>query len=286
MLPETGPESDRTKAFAWYSVMQDAGCALGALCAALPSVLRASAGMGEVPALRASMGTYVALATLAAVPYLFLSRGIASPPTRARAPVSPSSRALLARICGLFAIDSIAGGFLTSAFLALFFRRQFGVDESVVAGLFFAKSVLNALSHFGAAWLAKRIGLVNTMVFTHAPSSLLLVTVTFAPSFAVAAALYLLREGLVEMDVPTRNSYVMAVVRPEERTFASGVTHLVRLGGWAVAPVIAGALAASSGSLALPLWIGAGMKIAYDVMLYVSFRRLRPAEETGRSPAE
>jgi predicted MFS family arabinose efflux permease len=130
----------------------------------------------------------------------------------------------------------------------------------------------------GAAWLAKRIGLVNTMVFTHIPSSLLLLTVPFAPNFTIAAVLFLLREGLVEMDVPTRQSYVMAVVRPEERTAASGVTHLVRLAMWAVAPAFAG-LFMRGGSLGAPLMIGAGMKIAYDGLLYAAFRHVRPPEE-------
>ena len=120
------------------------------------------------------------------------------------------------------------------------------------------------------------------MVFTHIPSSLLLVTVPFAPSFPVAAILFLMREGLVEMDVPTRQSYVMAVVRPEERTFASGVTHLVRLGSWAAAPAFAG-LFMRTASLAAPLWIGAAMKITYDVLLFTAFRSVRPPEETGRS---
>jgi predicted MFS family arabinose efflux permease len=116
------------------------------------------------------------------------------------------------------------------------------------------------------------------MVFTHIPSSLLLVTVAFAPSFPVAAVLFVLREGLVEMDVPTRQSYVMAVVRPEERTFASGVTHLVRLCAWAVAPAFAGLLMHGT-SLAIPLYVGAAMKIAYDLLLYVAFRAHRPPEE-------
>jgi predicted MFS family arabinose efflux permease len=144
--------------------------------------------------------------------------------------------------------------------------------------LFFGARLANALSHLAAAWLARRIGLVNTMVFTHVPSSLLLVTVAYAPSFPVAAALFLLREGLVEMDVPTRQSYVMAMVRPEERTFASGVTNLVRMGAWAVAPSFAG-LFMSGLSLATPLYAGAGLKLAYDVLLFFSFRRLKPPEE-------
>jgi predicted MFS family arabinose efflux permease len=118
------------------------------------------------------------------------------------------------------------------------------------------------------------------MVFTHIPSSLLLLTVPFMPSFSVAAALFLIREALVEMDVPTRQSYVMAVVRPEERTFASGVTHLVRLAGWAVAPAIAGLLMSGT-SLAAPLVVGAALKILYDIVLWRSFRKLRPPEEVG-----
>ena len=141
-----------------------------------------------------------------------------------------------------------------------------------------------ALSHFAAAWLAKRIGLVNTMVFTHIPSSVLLLTVPFMPDFKTAAILFLLRESLVEMDVPTRQSYVMAVVRPEERTFASGITHLVRLGGWAIAPAFAGMLMAGQ-SLALPIIVGAAMKISYDLLLWRAFRAVRPPEEaTARTP--
>src|SRR6266508_1276371 len=147
------------------------------------------------------------------------------------------------------------------------------------AQLYFLAQIANALSHFGAAWLGKHIGLVNTMVFTHIPSSVLLVTVAIAPSFWVAAALLLMCEGLVEMDVPTRQSYVMAVVKPEERTFASGVTHLVRMGAWAVAPSFAGWLMQGV-SMALPLILGAGIKIAYDVMLFLAFRGVRPPEES------
>src|SRR5688572_26977601 len=149
--------------------------------------------------------------------------------------------------------------------------------------LFFGARVMNAVSHLGAAWLARRIGLVNTMVVTHIPSSILLMTVAIAPNFPVAAVLFLLREGLVEMDVPTRQSYVLAVVRPEERTVATGVTNLVRLAAWAVAPIVAGALTVGD-SYAVPLVVGAGMKILYDVLLYRAFRGVKPPEER-QSPA-
>src|SRR4029077_21266088 len=170
------------------------------------------------------------------------------------------------------------GGFLAASLITYFFITRFNPGGMVVAGVFFGARLLNAASHLGAAWLAKRIGLVNTMVFTHIPSSLLLVTVAFAPSFPIAAILFLLREGLVEMDVPTRQSYVMAVVKPEERTFASGVTSLVRMGMWAIAPGFAGLLMQGN-SMAVPLWIGACMKITYDVLLYAAFRRQHAPEE-------
>jgi hypothetical protein len=259
--------------------MQDGGVALGSLLSGLPGVLRAS-GVEPLVAVRSSIGLYPVLVAAGALPYLLLSAGLAGAPAGTGFRISRSSRGILSKISALFAIDSVAGGFLTAAFLALFFRARFGATEPTIALLFFARSGLNALSHVAAAWIARRIGLLNTMVFTHIPSSVFLVTVTFAPSFGAAAVLFLLREALVEMDVPTRSSYVMAVVRPEERTLASGVTHLVRMGGWAVAPAIAGLVAASAGSLAAPLWIGAGLKVAYDVLLYVAFRKVKPPEES------
>ena len=191
----------------------------------------------------------------------------------------PRSRRVLWRISALFAIDAVAGGFLGSALLSYFFFERFAVNEAWIGGLFFLARIMNAASHLGAAWLAKRIGLVNTMVFTHIPSSLLLVTVAFAPSFGIAAVLFLLREGLVEMDVPTRQSYIMAVMPAEARTFAAGVTQLVRMGGWAIAPSFAGWLMQGV-ALATTLYIGAAMKIGYDVLLYFAFRGVKPPEES------
>jgi predicted MFS family arabinose efflux permease len=200
----------------------------------------------------------------------------AAPPRAS--PPSEQTRSALWRLSALFGLDSLAGGFLTTALLSFFFFERFGVSEGTIGLLFFGARVANTASHFGAAWIAARIGLVRTMVYTHLPSSLLLLTVPFAPTFPVAAALFLLREGLVEMDVPTRQSYVMAIVRPEDRTFASGVTNLVRLGGWAVAPAFAGALMQGA-SLGAPIFVGAGMKILYDVLLFVAFKERPPPEE-------
>jgi len=281
ILPSTVPADQRTGAFAWYNVLQDAGHALGSLLAGLPALFRAIAPMPEPVSLRAAVLVYAFLLLVTAILYRGLSPAVESVAPRVRTPVSPETRRIVTRISALFTLDSLGGGFLTTALLSYFFYARFGVDERGMGLLFFGARVLNAGSHLGAAWLATRIGLVNTMVFTHIPSSILLLTVPFAPSFAVAAVLFLLREGLVEMDVPTRQSYVMAVVKPEERTFASGVTSLVRLAAWAVAPAFAG-LFMRGGLLGAPLVIGAGMKIVYDLLLYSAFKNVRPPEERPR----
>jgi len=278
VLPATTSDEHRTRAFAWYNVLQDVGHAFGGLLAALPATLRQLGGVGEVASLRAAVVVYALLLLATAGLYPWLSSAVEAPTRNRRARVSPQTRRMLWKISALFTLDSLGGGFLTAALLSFFFFERFGVGVGVIGPLFFAARVANALSHFAAAWLARRIGLVNTMVFTHIPSSLLLATVAVAPSFPIAALLFLLREGLVEMDVPTRQSYVMAVVRPEERTIASGVTHLVRMGAWAVAPPLAGLLM-HGGALATPLIIGAAMKIVYDLLLWRAFRNAPPPEE-------
>jgi predicted MFS family arabinose efflux permease len=197
----------------------------------------------------------------------------------ARPPIDPRSKRVITRLALLFGLDSIGGGFLNSALIAYWFFRQYGTSEADLALLFFAARALNALSHIGAAWLARRIGLLNTMVWTHLPSSVFLIAAPAAPNAALAAALFLAREALVEMDVPTRQSYVMAVVKPTERTFASGVTNVTRNISWAVGPSVAGVVMQHV-ALAGPLVIGGALKIVYDLLLYRAFRHVRPPEET------
>lgn len=280
MLPATTDDAGRTRAFAWYNGLQDIGHGLGAALAALPEWLATTSGLDRMTAFQAALGVYTLLYLVQAALLARLSPAteLAQPPARPQ--LARESRRRLTRISTLFAIDSLAGGFLGSALLAYYLHSRFGASDTAIAALFVGARILNALSHLAAAWLARRIGLVNTMVFTHIPSSLLLMSVPIAPDFATAALLFLLREGLVEMDVPTRQSYVMAMVRPEERTFASGVTHLVRLGGWAAGPAFAG-LIMQFVALGSPLVVGAAMKIAYDGLLWRAFRRLRPPEEVG-----
>jgi MFS family permease len=286
ILPGIVRDDRRTRAFAVYNLLQDAGHALGGLLAAAPALLRQATGVATLTSMRATIGLYAALFLAPALLAARLTPAVEPARRAARAPVSPETRSRLWRISSLFALDSLAGGLLTTALLSYFFFERYGVSPGVLGLLFFGARTANALSHLGAAWLARRIGLVNTMVFTHIPSSLLLLTIPIVPSFPIAAALFLLREGLVEMDVPTRQSYVMAIVRPEERTFASGVTNLVRTAAWAVGPVVAGVFMQEL-SIAAPLIAGSIMKIAYDLMLYRAFRGVSPPEEaTVRNRAE
>ena len=276
MIPATAESARRTRRFASYSVVSDVGHAFGSLAAGLPALLRETPGMGEVASYRTGF-LLVGLLSLAAAPlYATLSRGVeSSSPTRR---LTPASRRVVGRLAGLYSIDSLAGGFLTTALLSYWFFRRFGVDESALGPLFLFARVANAASYVLAARLAEKIGLLRTMVFTHAPSSLLLMAVPFAPTFAGAVALFLARELLVEMDVPTRQAYTMALVRPEERPRASSVTNFVRTAGWSVAPALAGHLMMATASAA-PLVLGGAVKLLYDAALYVSFRRERIAEE-------
>jgi MFS family permease len=277
ILPRTIGDSGRTLAFARYHLLQDAGHALGALAAGLPALFQ-RIGIGEHASLRLGMLIAASAMLTTAVLYARLTPDVNRPIARVR--VDAGTRRLLWRIAPLFALDSLGSGFLGASLLTVFFHEHFAAGEAMLGALFAAAGLANAVSHLGAAWLARRIGLVNTMVFTHIPSSLILAAIAWAPDLPTAAVLFLLREGLVEMDVPTRQSYVMAVVRPEERTFVAGVTHLVRLGAWAVAPAVAGVLMQNA-AITAPLLVGAGIKIAYDVLLYFACRKHPPPEEVA-----
>ena len=278
VLPDTTTPERRTWTFAWYNVVMDAGQTLGSAAGALPALLVAwqFTTAGSSSAIFAAC----AAATLLTLPlYATLSPALenatAGQPRRA---ASPHARRILVRLSWLFGLDSLGSGFLNSALLAFWFFERFHLTHVEVALLFAAARALNALSHILAAWLARRIGLINTMVATHMPSSVLLMLVPSAPTAAGAAALFLAREALVEMDVPTRQSYMMAIVPAADRPLVSGVTAVVRLVGWAVGPIIAGFLLRDPQG-GLPIVIGGLLKIAYDAILYWSFRRVRTPEE-------
>ena len=281
IIPGLVSDRTRTWALSWYNVALDTSGALGALSGALPVAIRAWSGMDILQAYRWVFLSYTALNLTAAALYLLLDSRVEASTTSHLQPVrtvSAETRKLVRRIAALFALDAAGGGFLADALLAYWFFHRFGVNEKTLGFLFFVVRVLNGLSHLGAAWLARRIGLVRTMVFTHLPSSVFLLLVPLAPSFAFAAVLLLLREAVVEMDVPTRQSYVAAVVQPHERVYASGVTNLTRTGAWAVTASIAGELMQHV-AFSAPLLFGGTMKIAYDLLLYRSFIHLKPPEE-------
>ena len=279
LLPLTATDADRTRTFAWYNVLLDAGYAGGGLLAALPTLFEEALGLDTITAMRCAIALFCVLYAAAAVLYARLPRAIPRAESVSLTQLSPASRPIVWKISALFFIDAFGGGFIGSALFAYFFAEQFGVSAAHVAVLFAAGRVLSALSHFAAAWLAGRIGLVNTMVYTHIPSSILLFTIVATDTFWVAALLFLLREGLNEMDVPTRQSYTMAVVRPEERLAVAGATSLVRSTGWAAAPVFAGMLM-QAGGLGLPLVFAGLTKIAYDLLLWREFRKVKPPEES------
>jgi len=307
ILPGTTSEGRRTWMLAWYNVSLDAGHALGALGGAVPGVLSHLLGMSALDAHRVTFLVCAVAIAASIVCYALLTDSVElkhrtevlchTRPGPAETPVeqnfssvhhaqphepaqphSQRAHALITRLTLLFGLDSLGGGFLNTSLVAYWFFERFAMSEGRVALLFFAARVLNAASHVAAAWLAKRIGLVNTMVATHLPSSLFVMLVPVAPSAAVASALFLVREALVEMDVPTRQSYLMAIVRPEERTLASGVTSVTRNLGWAAGPSLAGVLMQYV-AMSAPLYVGSALKIAYDLILYRSFRNIRPPEE-------
>jgi MFS family permease len=282
ILPATTTDADRTQVFARYNAIADVGGAAGALLAALPALLRDRLQVPELHAYDATVLVYAALILIVAVLYARLSAQVESAPVPSLADLAhdapPSIRRQVRKFAGLAALDAIGGGFIGSALIAYFLYARFGVNEAELALLFVVARLVTVVSHFVAAWLARRIGLVNTMVFTHIPSSLLLLTLPIAPTFGVAAVLFILREGLSEMDVPTRQSYLMAIVPPHERAWAAGISQLARAAGRMVSPALAGA-AMQAGALWLPLAAGAAIKIVYDLLLWRAFRQIKPPEE-------
>ncbi len=278
LFPATTTDADRTRVFAWYNVLMDGGYAAGGLLAGIPTLLEAWFGLGALDALRLALSVFCVLYFGAMALYARLPAQAEQAKPVGLSQLSPASRPIVVKISALFLLDAFGGGFIGTALFAYYFSEKFAAAAATVAILFSAGRLLSAFSHLAAAWLARRTGLVNTMVYTHIPSSFLLFTIVAADSFLWAAFFFLVREALNEMDVPTRQSYVMAVVRPEERLAVSGITNLVRSCGWAAAPVLAGAMMQGFG-LGVPLVAAGVTKIAYDLLLWREFRKVKPPEE-------
>jgi MFS family permease len=280
MLSREAVDHERTKVFARYSLIGAFATAAGALAAATPDLLR-HAGFGELPALQTMLYLYAALGLTGAACYRLLPRAKPDSDAPQAAPLGPS-RGIVYRLAALFSIDAFAGGFAVQSLVALWLFERFDLSLSTASIFFFCSSVLSALSFPAAARLAARFGLVNTMVFTHIPSSICLIVAAFVPNLIGVLALLLVRAALSQMDVPTRTSYVMAVVTPVERPAAASVTAVPRSLASSVSPALAGLMLGLPFS-GLPLVICGALKIAYDIALLRSFRHIKPPEEQART---
>jgi len=285
LLPQTVKNNKkRNTVFALYNMAGTFAMSAGVLLSGLPTILQEQYAMNQVESIKPLFLLYSALGIGVIGIYFMLSNKIEVllPRTTAR-PVmqslSPQSKQIVGKLSGLFAVDSFAGGFVIQSIVSLWFFSKFGVDLAAISVIFSVAGVLTAFSFFAAAKIADRIGLVNTMVFTHIPSNVFLILVGFAPSLPLAIAFYLARMTLSQMDVPTRQSYIVAVVSEDERTPAAGITNISRNISQAVSPSLTGYILQILPTLSAPFILGGALKIAYDIALYVNFRKIKPAEE-------
>jgi MFS family permease len=275
-LAHGASDQDRTRVFARYSLIGALSIAAGALGAGAPDLL-VSHGMSRIGALQAMFYVYAALGLIGALFYSRLPRAEIKE-TAPRATALGPSRRTVYKLAALFSLDSFAGGFTVQSLMALWLFERFDLSLAAASAFFFWSNVLTAFSYPVAARLGKRFGLVNTMVFTHIPSSVCLILAAFSPSLTIVLTLLLVRSALSQMDVPTRTSYVMAVVTPAERTAAASVTAVPRSLASSISPALSGALLSTSFA-GLPLVVCGVLKIVYDLSLLFSFRHIKPPEE-------
>ena len=278
-------DRERTKYFAWYNVAGYGATAVGALAGGFLAENLQHAGWTALASYRALLGGYGVLGLVIGVLSWWLDGDVEAKVTKATAPEKKflgldESRATVFKLSALFSLDSFAGGFIVQSFLAYWFYQRFGLAEAALGRIFFGANILSGLSALAAVPLARRIGLVNTMVWTHLPSNVLLMGVPLMPSVGWAVGLLLLRHTISQMDVPTRQSYVNAVVPADERAAANGVTGTARQLGTALAPLLAGPLLGTAALAGVPFFVAGGLKIIYDLALWRSFRSVKPPEES------
>jgi len=289
-LSQIVSDRQRTRVFARYNLTGSFATALGALSGG--ALAQALQGMGVSPleSYRLILIGYAAIGLLLGLMFSRLSIAVEVSSSRLPSPNRMSgrsealgglqrSRGVVLRLSALFALDAFAGGFVIQSIVAFWFHVRFGAEPAVLGSIFFGANILAGLSALTAARLAERIGLIRTMVFTHIPSNILLMLVPVMPTLPLAIGVLLLRFSISQMDVPTRQSYTMAVVSPEERSAAAGITSVARTIGASLAPVLVGPLLTHPARLSVPFFLAGGLKIAYDLGLYRSFRTVRPPEE-------
>ncbi|MGD0407745.1 MAG: MFS transporter [Candidatus Limnocylindrales bacterium] len=291
-LSQTIADRARTRVFAWFNLTGSFATATGALVGGGLAGALIAAGRSPIDAYRVVIVVYACLGLVLAALFRRVSSRVEvarpSDVSVARRLGLHRSRGIVARLSALFALDAFAGGLIVQSLVAYWFHLRFGADVAVLGGVFFGANILAGISALAAAQIADRIGLVRTMVFTHLPSNVLLAAVPLMPTLPLAIIVLLARFSISQMDVPTRQSYTMAVVDPDERSAAAGVTGIARSLGASVSPLIAAPLFGVASLAALPFVLAGGLKIGYDVLLYRGFRSLRPAHElldsTTRNP--
>ncbi|HJY47105.1 MAG TPA: MFS transporter [Stellaceae bacterium] len=284
VLTQTIEPHRRTALFARYSVIGSVATALGVLAAALPDFMTMWTGFTRTTAMQLMFGLYAALGLVALAVYRPLSPHVEIAEEAPKAPLQ-QSKMLVYGMAALFGMDSFGTGFLVQSLLALWLYQAFHVSVTTAAAILFWSSLCSAFSYLVAVPIAARIGLINTMVFTHLPSNILLILIPFAPDLAAAIGLLLARSALSQMDVPTRTSYVMAVVTPPERPAAASITAVPKTFAWAAGSMISGYLLTLS-SFGWPLVIGGVIKGVYDILLLIKFQKVRPPEEAAVQSAQ
>src|SRR6188472_960115 len=293
ILPQTTNETKkRNTLYAIYNMVGTFAMSAGVLLSGFPGLLEYHYGFNQIESIRPLFLFYSIIGLGVLGIYFLISNKVEivrnnnnnnttttnlSKPLRQT--LSPKSKRIVGKLSGLFAIDSFAGGFIIQSIVSFWFYTRFGVDLAILSYIFSVAGVLTAFSFVAAAKIADRIGLINTMVFTHIPSNILLILVAFAPTLPLAIALYLARMALSQMDVPTRQSYIVAVVDEDERITAAGITNISRNFAQSVSPSLAGYILQSLSFLSAPFIVGAVLKIAYDIALYFNFKNIKPSEE-------
>jgi len=287
-LSEQVDAGQRTRVFAWYNLVGSFATAVGAFAGGGFSQLLQGRGMTPLASYRAVVFGYAIIGLVMAALFSRVSPAVEAPlprqvPEREGHPGTPllglgESRSIVLRLSGLFSIDAFAGGFVVQAFVAYWFHVKFGVAPAMLGTIFFCANVLAGISALSAARLAARIGLLRTMVVTHIPSNLLLILVPLMPSLPLAIGVLLLRFSISQMDVPTRQAYTMALVPPAERSAAAGVTAIARTVGASLSPLAAGPLYGLASLASIPFFISGGLKIVYDVLIWLTFRKVKLPE--------
>ncbi len=277
-LSQSIPNEKRTGVFAWYNLVGFFATALGSLISGGLTQTLQSSGTPPLESYRIIVFIYAGVGALLIALFTFLSSAVEAVPSTNNVKTTlglHQSRGIVFKLSALFALDSFAGGFIVQSMMAYWFFVRFNVSPALLGGIFFGANILSGISSLGAARIAARFGLINTMVWTHIPSNILLIFVPLMPNLPLAIFVLLIRHTISQMDVPTRQSYTMAVVSPDERSAAAGVTGVARTIGAAVSPMITGLIITNPTLLGVPFFLAGGLKIVYDLSLYFQFRSLK-----------